>query len=753
MSATFIDALLQSKAPATLDEATTYTPIEKSTFATMLEFNEELIVADLRSTRDFYNGLLESGDYVLNEGVFAAIGGFISNAILTITNTFKYIFTPPGAGKENKSHKQYEASINRTIKAIKFHEEDFTIGYKAHKFNVQKEITVFNRPNGYNVPALNHIMSAQDAQALTGIINEANALCQNMKANQISKEEAKKAIQSLVEREKQLTASIAKFEVSASFTTSKTTVNAAEYISNQYRNITQYSTFIENKKNANKCMSDLKVSDMVANLENFKNSLTGDTGEFDNLANDIRALVVAHTELSKSITNKVNSYCTSMYISLLKESRALLNMIRGLLQVEVPDDESEDDIVDEVAYFENAIDAELATYRWSLMEAYKEGIVKEAVIKANNESDIIYEMQVLNEAISAKAQNAFKNMVAKLKEIFQKFMQKLRNNFTSDRNFIVKYKKIILNNKLPAREYRGHDSVNGMDAILRFRMDTFHYTETLRKNLVDNKTLANYFLSQNRAIPHSRVISFQGDGVPDNVDAQALATYFKEYFGVRTENTYETLQASVIESRMKDIYDFMYDIANIEKMFNKDLAAIDNIEKEAKRQAGIPNTPTTNTAPASSAQPTTATQQTTAESYYSYIDNLNYFLEIEEVQPQTATTSNTQQQTTYNDMTGRVANSANQFTGNNPVNTANGKAQYGTSGADIDQLTKDCQVYSTVVSTIIKSKLTALEAIRSDFKWLFNSMVSHYIGGTAQAANRTAANTNDFIGMQNQNKQ
>lgn len=749
MSTTYINALLQTKAPATLDEATIYAPIEKSSFITMLEFNEELIIADLRSTRDFYNGLLESGDYVLDEGVFAAIGGFLSNAILTITNIFKYIFG--NSDQPNKSHKQYEATIKRNIDKLKKNEESFMKGYKAHRFSSKREITVFKRPSGYNVPQIENVMNRQDVQILTTIINEANKLCQDLKSKQIAGEEAKKLIQELIAKEKTLTSSIGNFEVGSLFGTETVTVAIGDHIVDCYRNIGRYTTFIENKANVNKCMQDLKISDITNNLNTFKMNLTADNGEVDALANDIRALAVAHTELAKAITDKINTYVTSMYVSLTKETSQLVKLVNNLLNID--DEEDNDDIVDEMAYFENAIDAELTTYRWTMMELYKEGIVKEAVIKANKESDVFYEMQILNEGIASKAMDAFKRMIAKLKEIFQKFMQKIRSNLTSDRNFITKYKKVILNNKLPAQQYKANDCLKGMDSLLTFRIDTFNYMG-IKNNLNDNATFANYLLGQNRAINHSTPVSIQEIGGDGNIEM--LSTYFKEYFGVRTEGNMVTINSSELESRMKDIYDFMYDVANLEKMFNKDLTSIEKIEKEAMRQANMA-VGTVQTQSQTVPSQAASSQTSVNASYFSYIDNLNYFLEVPQaVAPQpavnagsTATNNQTQKNPNYSNMTGRVANNVNQFRGDTPT-TNNGQKEYGTAGANLDELSRHCQVYTTVVSTIIKAKLTALEAIRSDFKWLFNEMVKHYIGGTGQSANRNANNSQEFIDLQNQ---
>lgn len=754
MSTTYINSLFDYKAPPTLDESTEYN-VTKSSFVTLLEFNEDLILADLYSTRDFYKGLLESSDYVLNEGVFGAIGGFLSNAILTITNIFKYVFAGVGKdGKANQSHEKYERTINSNIKRINIQKEHFMRDYKAHRFFQQeREIEVYKVPCEYKIPTVDFLIGKENLAALNEVIKEANRICDGIKSKSIQPDVAKQDIQKLVAREKELTTAINGFDVTSGFSTEKQTVpDIGDYINNFYNNINRYSAFMEEKKKGD-TGSVPEFKGILDNLEKFKNDLAQDNGQNDDLAVDIRSVAVSHTELAKAITDKINSYYTSTYISFTKETRQVLNIISDLLGLGVQDDD--DESVDEMAYLENAIDAEMATYRWTVMEAYKEGIVKEAVIKANKDADVVYEMQVLNEGIAAKAKDALTKLIAKLKELFNRFKEKLRKNFTTDKHYITTYKKVILNNKVPC-DFKANDIPRGIYASLDFAVEPFNYT-AIKQYLTSNGTFFKYVTGMNRKFDPK-----EGDAYytmpPGNVqdDLNAMATYFKEYFGVLEEGRKKVIPAATIQNSIKDLYDFVYDASKIDKALNKDLASIEKMKNEVIKQANQQLGTDTTTPPAQGQQPPVQGENVNGSFYYSYIDNLNSFLEADEVPTQAVSgnTNNANAQNTqnaakpvYNDMTGRV---------NDNVARTNGKdanGQYNTTGANVDELNAHCDVYIGVVRTIITARLTALEALRKDCMDIFRAIVKRYVTGNGQSSGQNANNNQELIDMQRRGQQ
>lgn len=747
----YVNSLMNTKNKLlTLEESTVYKPVEKSDFVTILEFNEEVFIADLTCTRDFYQGLLESSDYVLHEGVFSAIGAFISNIIITITNTFSYVFGSGSGDKKNKTYAQYSTIISKNIERLKKMQKEFTVEYKDLDSNANKTKTVtkYNRPSGYDIPNMPNIISGELNNQLNEIINESDRICDSIKNKSFSAEDAKKAIQALVDKEKKLTESINNYDVQSGFSTEEETVKVGDYLNEAYSKIDKYTIFSNAVGKAS--MDNLpEFKAIVDNLKNFKNNLANDSGESDEYADSVRQLSATHSELAVSITKKINSYCTSMYSSLAKETRQLVSLVNWVLNND--DNDEEDEAVDEMAYFENSIDAEMAKYRWSLMEAYKEGIVKEAVIKANPDSDVVYEMQVLNEAIATKARDAINKLIAKLKEIFRRFMEKIRSNFTSTRNYAQKYQKIILNNKVPDPAYRANDFLRGMDAVLNFEIDPFNYTQ-LQDKLTSNYAFFDYLRkTQGNKYPPQYTISVQpAEGRDSETD---ISTWFKEYFGVLEESQYIETTAEAIEARMKDIYDFMFDIRKIDRALNKDLASIDKMKNEVIKQASA-----STGVQIRDEQPPAGQQQRTTESmYYSYIDNLSTFLEIEVAgnqQPAGGTTAgqptaNNTNRTTYTNMTGRVADNTARFRNDQQ----DPKNQYGTAGAQLDDLNAKCDVYVSVVGSAIRAKLTAIEAFRKDYDFIFRRMVNHYIGGEAQTRQGRAQNTQGFINMQNRDTQ
>lgn len=746
----YINSLMNIKnKPLTLEESTVYRPVEKSDFVTMLEFNEEVFIADLTCTRDFYKSLLESGQYVLNEGVFSAIGTFLEKIILTISYAFNYAFAGKSDNKQNKNYSQASSIINKNIERMKRAQKDFSIVYKDLNSgaNESRKVIKYNRPSGYDIPNMSNIISGTLNNQLNEIINESDKICDGIKNKSFSSEAAKKIADDLVAKEKQLTEAINNYDVQSGFSIEEETLQIGDYLNNAYINIDRYTKFSNAVGKAS--MDNLpEFKAIVDNLKNFKNNLTTDDSDNDEIAPSVRLLSTTHSELAMAITKKINSYCTSMYSSLVKETKQLIS----LLNIVLNKDDEEDEAVDEMAHFENSIDAEMAEYRWSLMEAYKEGIVKEAVIKANPDSDVVYEMQVLNEAIATKARDAINKLIAKLKEIFRRFMEKIRANFTSTRNYAQKYQKIILNNKVPDPAYRANDFLRGMDAVLNFEIDPFNYTQ-LQDKLGSNYAFFDYLRkTQGNKYPPQYTISVQpAEGRDSETD---ISTWFKEYFGVLEESQYIETTAEAIEARMKDIYDFMFDIRKIDRALNKDLASIDKMKNEVIKQASA-----STGVQIRDEQPPAGQQQQTAESmYYSYIDNLSTFLEIEvagnQAQQNTGNaagqpTANNTNRTTYTNMTGRVADNTARFRNDQQ----DPKNQYGTAGAQLDDLNAKCDVYVSVVGSAIRAKLTAIEAFRKDYEFIFRRMVNHYIGGEAQTRQGRAQNTQDFINMQNRDTQ
>ena len=380
--------------------------------------------------------------------------------------------------------------------------------------------------------------------------------------------------------------------------------------------------------------------------------------------------------------------------------------------------------------------------RWNRMEIYKKAIIEEAKIRANPDADVLYEAAVVSKAAQTAVSGALGKelsgvlgkIVAKIKEIFNKFMEKLRASSPYTRTYLNKYKDIILRNKLPERSYDCKDLINGMHRVINYSIPAFNYNEI--KDSLDSYAT---FFDKIRGTGTNFDNSFNGASIDPRTEntTKSIATYFKEYFGMTNEDT--THSAEEFERNMKDIYDFMYDVNKIEKSIKDDIRRVEAMQTNAAKQAGVPTTnrptPAEDTVNARNRQ----NRQQQQEGYFSYMDNLEYLLEIKAKEDP-------------NNMTGKVAGSV---TNVQTDKNATAQNQYGAKGTPLDELNAKLKVYGEVTTAVLTAKLTAVEFLRNEFMWLFRHMVSRYVQGEQEPAAKTQAparNTPEFVNTVRDNR-
>ena len=739
MGTLYTSTLLGNASFNTLDSITEVKQTPLTDFETLLEFNEEIFVADLVATRDFYNGLLESGDYVLHESVLGAISAFIQKVVRAIANFFRYIFTGKGKdGEENPNSPV--SSLKSSNDALSKSSERLKQDWKAHKLTTEVEVEICNL-DAFDVTNIASVIGLDAANKLNELTNLANSYVAKISSSSNEnemKDEANKIISlidDLVELIKNYNG-IEKFDLQFK----KVKMSLDEFVQYTDKLIDTTKHRLEDKTLTLDSIKEYKAA--VNAFKSFDTITNNPNAE--KIADSIRIITSKQAELLNAIATKYNEVYGQVNKAKTKESK----QCKALIDKIVNDNKSNEEQVEKsVVTLDEAITAELADYKFSLMECYKQGIVKEAMIKANPEADVIYEMRVLNEAILKSAKNAFNNAIAKIKEIFRKFMEKLRANFTSTRNYLDKYKNIILNNRLPDPSYTCKNLIVGMQRVEEYTIPAFNYNEIKGKL----GSYADFFTE----IRPTNSAEFRASVDPASENSLAsVATYFKEYFGITQEDY--TITAETFQSNMRDIYEFMYDIRQIDRKINNDIKRVEGMRNNAMRQAGIPttNTPTqaedsvnTNGSTASTTSGTTSystTQSTrtanigsrgtttSAESYYSYIDNLSVFMEVQPNKPNKV--NNTSTSTSRNTGSG-VANRMTNVQSTGTVNTK-GEEQYGVQGTPLDELNTNLKTYVDVTTTVLKAKLTAVEFLRSEFMQLFRIIVGRYVDGEAQNANQ-----------------
>lgn len=711
MGTLYTSTLLGNTTFNTLDSITEFKQAPLTDFEMLLEFNEEIFAADLVATRDFYNGLLESGDYVLHETVLGSISAFIQKVIRAIVNFFRYIFT--GKGKDGEENPNSPVSnLKNSNNALAKSSERLKQDWKAHKLTTEIEVEICNL-DAFDVTNIASVIGLDAANKLNELTNLANSYAAKISSSSNEnemKDEANKII-SLIDDLAELIKNYNGIE-KLDLQFKKVKMSLDEFVQYTDKLIDTTKHRLEDKTITLDSIKEYKAA--VNAFKSFDTITNNPNAE--KIADSIRIITSKQAELLNAIATKYNEVYGHVNKAKTKESK----QCKALIDKIVNDNKSNEEQVEEsVVTLDEAITAELVDYKFSLMECYKQGIVKEAMIKANPEADVIYEMQVLNEAILKSAKNAFNNAIAKIKEIFRKFMEKLRANFTSTRNYLDKYKNIILNNRLPDPSYTCKNLIVGMQRVEEYTIPAFNYNEIKGKL----GSYADFFTE----IRPTNSAEFRASVDPASENSLAsVATYFKEYFGITREDY--TITAETFQSNMRDIYEFMYDIRQIDRKINNDIKRVEGMRNNAMRQAGIPTTDT----PTQAEDSVNTNGSTSAESYYSYIDNLSVFMEVQPNKPNKVNNASTS--TSRNTGSG-VANRMTNVQSTGTVNTK-GEEQYGVQGTPLDELNTNLKTYVDVTTTVLKAKLTAVEFLRSEFMQLFRIIVGRYVDGEAQNANQ-----------------
>ena len=383
---------------------------------------------------------------------------------------------------------------------------------------------------------------------------------------------------------------------------------------------------------------------------------------------------------------------------------------------------------DEVGYFRE-MDDTLTRYRIAVKEYESTAIGQEAMIFVSETTDAekFEKLQAVNEAIGAKVKKVFYNTIAKIKEIFAKFMEKLRGNFTTTKNYLDKYKDIILKKPFSDDQYGTTDLYTGIKRI------EGSVCQPLDLARMDNK-LDNLGTAFDKVF----VASIDKQGWKNylrsiNADvntANGQAEVWKAYFEMGENADKQTITGKQFQARIKDYWEFLYEIRSIERRIKNDIKTIEDTCNKVMKQAGA-DVDKVNTEPQ---------QNATAENVvYSYLYQKIFVLEngvLHELQ--------------------KFGASQPAATGDNPAagnNTPDQQKSFASRMDNIDEPKKNtdnegiaknsgrpimdtrCNNYTICATTMLKAKMSACEFIRSECMGIIRNEVQKYVGG---GTNQTA---------------
>lgn len=356
-----------------------------------------------------------------------------------------------------------------------------------------------------------------------------------------------------------------------------------------------------------------------------------------------------------------------------------------------------------------------------------QAINQEALLFVNSESDrAIFEGLVsINEAIGDKVKKAYFNTIAAIKKIFNKFIEKLMQNFGTTKAYLDKYKDIILNKPFKDDEFRTQNLAKGIE-----RIEERSKVPTLDLQLMANNEMADEgnFFRKVVAKDFKGLDGTDSKTINDVQNAAGISAWCKSYFCM--QNHEMTYHGKDIQARIKFYYDFLYDVRNIEKDIKE---AIKNIERNVKsilKQAGkdVENTDQQNnqTANATGAENlggdkfNDVKEESVAYSYlYQKFFTLNENGVLTEVE------------VVNRDASGDQVNNGRSTTTHTTIGQDNSEANSKTARAS-NRNTVDnfCRVYSNVCTAVLKAKMSAVEFHRNELMQIIRIHVGHYIGNT-----------------------
>lgn len=355
-------------------------------------------------------------------------------------------------------------------------------------------------------------------------------------------------------------------------------------------------------------------------------------------------------------------------------------------------------------------------------------------------------MVILEAKFSDNVKAKFNKLVEFIKGLISKFMESMSAFFLDNKEYLEKYKDIILKKK-PKEEleysYTGDYAV-AINRLINTPLPIFNYR--------DYAAVLNE--EGNNAVIQKIIQSSGASDKNINLDNdEKLSEIFKEYFTAADKGQSE---GNFSQLNMTDLYNFCYNYKDIEKIITKDRttleqttnAVVQALDNEIKNPTATPSTPGAATGNNAGAGNATSNTDNAAK-------NESALLEADgDNNQQPNTNQNPNQNSTGNG--GSTADNKEdkpkgtnsmKITGTNAAkqmgsydqnaNTTNAANAAKGQGVDIEgkdateksnQLMKVADKWKTVCSSLLTAKLTAYEQISKDYMAIIREHVRSYGG-------------------------
>ena len=367
----------------------------------------------------------------------------------------------------------------------------------------------------------------------------------------------------------------------------------------------------------------------------------------------------------------------------------------------------EDTILDDSSfvYSEFCQDIDDANTRFSIY-------IHENQMKAINEEALIFSetgisdyekfnrLRSINEDLKNKIKRGYYNTVAALKEIFRKFMEKLTANFTPTKTYLDRYKNIILNTPFINYDIKIQDMTKAIDRIEKATVPQLDYN-SLAKDAIDFQT---FFSNVIQKLPENGDTKIQMN--PGNVQTVGDANeYFKSYFCMQDHEI--PVNGKWFQQHIKDFYEFLYDIRKIDRSVRNSLKQIDDTVTRVSKTAGT-------------AQQETYVYSNLYQKWFT-LDENGTLVEAEVKAPETPAPAGQPQGKQQTQQNPTAADKVQNIAQNNDADNSNAQTD---KKSDVDDRLK---IYTDVCSSLLKSKMSAVEFVRNELMTVIRKHVQDHI--------------------------
>ena len=776
MKAFSADIFTEKTKASLREEAYKIIKSDPTTINSVLEFDDFLVENQLQYNRQKYISLLEAqrkGLEVIDEGFGSTLAitllisfviGFIGSLLGLFKGTKTVTFRVPingGGSGGSEDFKTYTIApylgadklpcnnpyININLKEIKGTPVSII---KQMAENKTIEITQ------YTYPSMNIVSGNVNNVLNDGLMDMAQSISSDIGAvfegGQFNKEDIIERSKNNIDRCKEfkkILGDISSEQMRGS--EDMVNINAKDYLTKRfewfkgYSNGWKFNDIVENTYNSlvngtanmskyikesekNKEKYDAEVYNAVMNsAREFMTTIavlsSKSTTAYQNYYNMVKKEIIQMNKVVESLATVGSSDESALFESVYYQNSPVLQEYmfgKGIIS----------GVEDEMQFneFYNAVNDTLASFTLFEHKLETKIVNEEALVFAEmsiSDYERFNKLQNLNEDFKNKVSTAWNNVIIALQKIFEKFMEKLTANFTTTKNYLDRYKTIIMKQPFNNYQLTMQNVFSGMERVMKASVPQLDYA---RLATLDGFNAV--FRDIVKGIPFNNDNNIK-PSMDEVQDVSTANTWFKSYFCLTDHEIKYT--GKQFQQSISDIYEFLYDIRKTRNKINSDLKDLKATADKLSKQAGVDAPKADETqqnanekpveAPAEGKAPSTNNTDANKESVYSYLYQkyftLNEYGVLVEVDINQPANSNTNANNGYG-----TKNLQNVRSNDNADNS-------GVKTGDKDTVTDKIKQYVDVCSSMLKSKMTACEFIRNEFMTVIRQHVQDHLPKSA----------------------